>query len=1047
MINNLKTPTKLYLLVAVMCLFIVGIGFFGINGMKTMDQNTKAIHQNRIIPIEQLAQIRYKYCNNVIGTIGFFETGLYSKEVAINRLNQAQNDIDAIWNLYLKNKFNHTETELINGTISIKNIADKAIETIKENIKKQTPNSNKKIIDKQELIEINNVINKINKLVEEQVVESNILYKNNEFIYLTSTQNLYLLIGFLFVIAALISYYLISDTRRFIAALNKSYKKVIESEKKYRYLFENNPAFIMIWDLETLKILDVNNEVVKKYGYTIEEWETMTVLDYRPTQDHDKIKEFAQNALNNDQKVFKHIWTHLTKDGREMIMEISSHKIFYRGHKAILSLANDITEQEKASLAFKKSEEKFHSLVDHAADAIFIVSELGIILDINYSTCKLLQYSKEELKGRSVLSLHTNPEKDRVLNIWNELKEKKSYIDECSLVRKDGSLVEVEISRNMLPDGSGAIAIVRDVTERNISINLLKASQERLSKVLENSPIPLAYSHNNSNVLFINLKFTETFGYNLTDLPTVESWWEKAYPDETYRKEVIAAWFARIEQHNQAQTPFMPMEAIVQCKDGSKKNIEFHYTNMGDEFLVSFYDITARKQSENELFESKSQLALFIEHSPAALAMVDANMRYLTTSRRWLTDYNLSKQNIIGKTHYEVFPNLPEHWIDVHKRCLNGAIEKKEVDSFIREDGSEEWLKWEIHPWRKADNSIGGIIMFTEVITEQKKAEINLIKSEERHRALLDNIDDGILLIDENMVVFYQTPSVERIIGYTMADRKNTMAMDFIHPDDMHICMEQYEKAKANPGLHTKSQYRAKHKNGNYIWVEIFILNLTQNANIKAYVVIYRDITARKKLEEQQLLMSSIVNSSYDAIISKTTDGIITSWNLGAQEIMGFSATEMIGEPIFKVIPNELINEEIAIRGAILKGKSVNHFETKRIRKDGQIIDVSLTVSPIKDLHGNITGASAVLRDISERKKAEQQLREHNEKLSEIAFLQSHIVRRPVANVLGIINLLNISDPTDPTNIELIPMLETAAKELDEVIFKIVDKTNEITNN
>lgn len=222
---------------------------------------------------------------------------------------------------------------------------------------------------------------------------------------------------------------------------------------------------------------------------------------------------------------------------------------------------------------------------------------------------------------------------------------------------------------------------------------------------------------------------------------------------------------------------------------------------------------------------------------------------------------------------------------------------------------------------------------------------------------------------------------------------------------------------------------------------------MDQNANIKAYVVIYRDITARKKLEEQQLLMSSIVNSSYDAIISKTTDGIITSWNLGAQEIMGFSATEMIGEPIFKVIPNELINEEIAIRGAILKGKSVNHFETKRIRKDGQIIDVSLTVSPIKDLHGNITGASAVLRDISERKKAEQQLREHNEKLSEIAFLQSHIVRRPVANVLGIINLLNISDPTDPSNIELIPMLETAAKELDEVIFKIVDKTNEITNN
>jgi signal transduction histidine kinase len=152
----------------------------------------------------------------------------------------------------------------------------------------------------------------------------------------------------------------------------------------------------------------------------------------------------------------------------------------------------------------------------------------------------------------------------------------------------------------------------------------------------------------------------------------------------------------------------------------------------------------------------------------------------------------------------------------------------------------------------------------------------------------------------------------------------------------------------------------------------------------------------------------------------------------------------MIGNTIHQIIPHELFDEEMNIRNSIGKGDSVSHFETKRIKKDGQVIDVSLVVSPIRDAKGQVIGASKVLRDITERKKAEQQLIAHNAVLSEIAFLQSHIVRRPVANVLGIINLLNLENPSDPTNIELIPMLETASKELDSVISQIVEKTNKL---
>jgi PAS domain S-box-containing protein len=130
------------------------------------------------------------------------------------------------------------------------------------------------------------------------------------------------------------------------------------------------------------------------------------------------------------------------------------------------------------------------------------------------------------------------------------------------------------------------------------------------------------------------------------------------------------------------------------------------------------------------LHRSQEQVRHFVRHVPAAAAMFDRDMRYLIYSPRWLTDYNLGEQNLVGRSHYEVFPETPERWKEVHRRCLAGAVEAHDDDSFVRTDGSTDWLRWEARPWRDARNEIGGIIMFTEVITARKRAE-------EEHRQLL----------------------------------------------------------------------------------------------------------------------------------------------------------------------------------------------------------------------------------------------------------------------------------------------------------------------
>lgn len=143
-------------------------------------------------------------------------------------------------------------------------------------------------------------------------------------------------------------------------------------------------------------------------------------------------------------------------------------------------------------------------------------------------------------------------------------------------------------------------------------------------------------------------------------------------------------------------------------------------------------DITERKNWEVVIKESEAKLITFVQYAPAAVAMMDNQMRYVACSERWKIDYGLIDREIIGFSHYEIFPEISNEWKEIHRRCLAGITDRRDEDPFIRADGTVQWLKWEVRPWTAPNGNIGGMMMYTENITERKRAELELKQAKEQ---------------------------------------------------------------------------------------------------------------------------------------------------------------------------------------------------------------------------------------------------------------------------------------------------------------------------
>jgi PAS domain S-box-containing protein len=650
--------------------------------------------------------------------------------------------------------------------------------------------------------------------------------------------------------------------------------------------------------------------------------------------------------------------------------------VFDNQEEGLTIIGEDITAQIRFEERLLVSEARFRAIVEDQIDFICRWHPDGTLTFINEALSRYIGVSCKDASGQSIYS-YIFPE-DQALTLERLATLKKNPQVQSAEIRvldKDGQYRWHQWNTRGIYDNNGTLiecqSVGRDITELKESQEALRQSEQLYRTILDNIQDVYYRSDIDGNLTMVSPLAAKMLGYNSDQEILGQNIAEKIYFNAEERKQFLATIYR--------EKKVTDYEIALKKRDGSPviiaTNSHLLYDTAGNITGVEgiIRDISVRKQAERALRESEERYRNIVEDQTEFICRFKPDGTHVFANAAYCRYFGLEREAIIG---HRFIPEIPSEDRENVKRFLASLTPEHPVDiiehRIIMPDGKVRWQRWSD---RAIFDSAGNVTEYQSVgrdITEKQEHARKIRESEERFRMITELSPFPISFMDSTGKFQYLNRKFRSSFGYTLDDIPTMNAwFSKAFPDNTKRmnAIQAWKQARelevCNAGQ--PLLFPVTCKDGFVRQIQFCPIILSSGEQF----VVYEDFTDKTESDRLRSVLASIVNSSNDAIIGKSLDGTILSWNKTAERYYGYLAEEVIGKPIDIIVPPELRNQVALFLRRAGNGETIENYQTVRLRKDGSRIEVGISLSPIKDENGRIIGISTITQNIAERRKAD----------------------------------------------------------------------------
>lgn len=833
-------------------------------------------------------------------------------------------------------------------------------------------------------------------------------------------------------------------------------------------IIDSSPSYIFAQDMQH-RITLCNDAVSRLFGMPKEKILGKTEQDLFPKNIADAIQKVNRQIMRSGAPIQMEEVIASKTEGSPRVV-ITTKFPFRDGDGKIGGLggvATDITERKQAEEALKRSEERYRTLIEQASDGIFIADLSGKILDVNPSGCQMLNYKDEEIPGLNLRDILAPEDLPRLPEAISHLQTGGGWIEEWKFLRKDGTIFLAEVSGKALSDGR-LLGIVRDITERKKAEKALRTSEERFQLAARATHDIIWDWDLAANTIWWNRNFYTLFGYKPEEIePGIASWENRIHTEE--RERVITGIHAAIDRGER----FWSDEYRFRRSDGSDATLLDRGYIVHDQggkatrMIGAMMDITGRKQAEEALKQAEARLRLALQ-----------------AGRIGTWDWNLTTEKIVWSSGHEALWGMapgtfkgtyeefearlhPDDRDEVKRVTAQAIVERSNFRHEFRvvwPDGSVHWIAGQGEPLFDESGRPVRMIGVVRDITEPKRAEAALRESEERLRFVTLATHDAVWDWNLETNTIWWNEAFKETFGYKNEEVKPGFEFweSLIHPEDREHLLSDLQATIDRGEQSLATEYRLRRGDGSYATVldRGFLLH-DQNAKPVRMVGAMMDITEQKQAEEalrrSEQHLRDVINSLIFFAGVLTPEGIFVEANQTALNATGLSLEEVIGKPFDQIYAWSYSPEAQAkLRDAIARaarGETVRYDTPLRLKGD-RFITIDFGMAPMFDAGGKVTYLVPSGVDITERKRAEEeikklnvdlerrvaertaQLQTTNKELESFSYSVSHDLRAPLRGISGFSRVLlaRYADRFDAQGKDFLQRVDAASRRMGELI-------------